>query len=93
MTAWSAIWGQPYSMQYIGQDLCLYVYLHDVREGLPLSSRLQSTLRHHQVQQLHLVTTARSELEKKPLEDAISLVAQHGAEKTEARRRVLTQLP
>lgn len=68
-------------------------YLHDVREGLPLSSSLQSALRCHHVQQLHLVTTTRSELEKEPLEDALSLVAEHCTEETQAGCRVLAQLP
>lgn len=64
-----------------------------MREGLPLSGSLQSALRRHQVQQLHLVTTARGELEEEPLEDALGLVAEHRAEETQTGRGVLTQLP
>lgn len=68
-------------------------YLHDMREGLPLPSSLQSALCCHQVQQLYLITTACIELDKEPLEDALSLVAKHGAKEAQASCCILAQLP
>lgn len=69
------------------------LYLHNVRKGLPLPSSLQSALCCHQVQQLHLITTAWIELDKEPLEDALCLIAEYGAQDTKAGCSILTQLP
>lgn len=76
---------------FIEASVCSY--LHNMREGLPLSSSLQSTLYCHQVQQLHLVTTACSKLKKEPLEYALGLVAEHSAEQAEAGCCILAKLP
>lgn len=64
-----------------------------MREGLPLPGRLEGSLGSHQVEQLHLVTATRGQLDKQPLEDALGLVAERRTQQAHAGRCFLTELP